>query len=418
MRSRRPDLAFLGIMILALLLTAGLTWINYNFSLNDPEGIDFVPQWMGARLAIIEGQNPYGEETLKEIQNFIYKGRAAYSWENQYRFVYPYYAIAAFSPMAFTSDYILARAIWMTILAISMVSLTFASLALTRWRPSRVVLAGYVLFALAGYHAFRPVYNGNPAIITALCLTFAFLSIQRGRDILAGILLSFSTIKPQVVLLVLPFVLLWAVSHRRLRLVFSMTVAMLVLVVSSSILQPGWLTENVIQMIEYAKYTGPMTFGSILDERWTEVGSTLGWVLTAILLILMMVEWWGTLGKDVRHFLWTAGLTLAITNMIGIPTSTSNYVVLIPVLTFVFSIWEQRWGVFGRNLVLICMLGLLGGLWWLYMATAGGRSGLDQSLIMFFPLPLFVFFTLYWIRHWAIGSVRLQIEELEALKNL
>ena len=131
-----------------------------------------------------------------------------------------------------------------------------------------------------------------------------------------------------------------------------------------------------------------------------------------------MVEWWKALGKDERWFLWTAGLTLTITNLIGLPTSTSNYVVLIPVLTLVFSVWEQRRGIYGRNLVLICMLGLLGGLWWLYLQTAGVGPGFDQSPVMFLPLPLFLLFMLYWIRHWAFGSFRLQVEELESLKKL
>jgi hypothetical protein len=401
-----------------LVLAGGLIWVNYQFALNDAGGRDFAPLWLGMRLHILEEQNPYGEETLADIQSFLYGGRMAYSWENRGWFLYPYYAMLVFSPTAMISDFAMARAVWMTLLAAALIGITFVSLELTRWSPSRVVLAGYLVFVLGGYYAVRPVYNGNPSIMSALCIVLTFLFIQRERDVAAGILLGLSTFKPQMVILLWWFVLLWAVSHRRLGLILSMTITPILLAVGSSFLQPGWLALSLAEMIEYVKNNGPMTFGGILNERWPGSGGVVGGALTVALAILLIVEWWRALGKDLRWFFWTAGLTLAITNMIGIPTGTSNHIALIPVLVFVFSIWEQRWGGFGRNLILICMLGVLGGLWWLYLETTGIGPGLSQSPIMFFPLPVFVFIMLYWIRYWALGALRLQTDKFEALKNL
>ena len=221
-----------------------------------------------------------------------------------------------------------------------------------------------------------------------------------------------------MVILLWVFVLLWAVSRRRQRLVFSMTITPIVLLIVSSRFQPGWFNQYIAQISEYAKVEGVMSLGGILNQVQPGLGGTLRWVIAVVFAIVLIVEWGKALGKDERWFLWTAGLTLTITNLIGIPTSTSNYVVLIPVLTLVFSVWEQRRGVFGRSLVLVCMLGLLGGLWLLYLRTAGDGPGFHQSRMMFFPLPLFLLFMLYWIRHWAFGKFRLQVEELESLKKL
>ncbi len=418
MRTRRSDLVFLGWLILILLMASGLTWVNHQFTLDDNGGVDFVPLWLGMRLHVLEGQNPYGEETLNEIQSFLYRRQMAYSWENQGRFLYPYFAMLVFSPTALFSEFAMARAVWMTMLVAALIGITFISLELTRWKPSRVVLVGYVVFVLGSYCAVRALYNGNPSIMCVLCIVLSFLFIQRERDVAAGIFLGLATFKPQMVILLWWFVLIWAVSRRRWNLVLSMTIAPILLAVVSSVLQPGWLVFNLAEMIEYVKNADPMTFGGIFNEQWSGIGSVVGGVLTVVLTILLIAEWWRALGKDIRWFLWTAGLTLTITNMIGIPTGTSNHVALIPILALVFSIWEQRWGVFGRNLVLICMLGVLGGVWWLYLNTTLNGLGMRQSPIMFFPLPLFVFVMLYWIKYWALGSPRMQADRFEALKNL
>jgi hypothetical protein len=417
-RTQRPDLVFLGFFILVLLLAGGLTWINYQIVLNDATGNDFAPLWLGTRLAIFEGQSPYSAETKGKVLSLIYEGRRAFSWENKGWFLYPYFSLLIFSPTAFISDFAVARAVWMTLLVISLLGITFVSLELTRWRPPRVILGGYVVFILGGYYAVRPIYSGNPSILTALFIAMTFLFIQRERDVPAGIMLGLSTFKPQMVILLWWFVLLWAVSRRRLGVVLGMTITPIFLVVGSSILERSWLVQNLTEIIDYEKISGPMTFGALIFEKWPESGEVIGWALTVGFSILLLSEWWRALGKDLRWFLWTAGLTLTITNMIGIPTGTSNHIALIPVLTLVFSIWEQRWGLFGRNLVLVCMLGVLGGLWWLYFETTWFGPGLNQSPIMIIPLPVFVFLMLYWIKYWALGSTQLPVEKLEALKNL
>lgn len=418
MKTRRSDLVFLGWVILVLLLLSGVTWVIHQFTLDDDGGVDFVPLWLGMRLHVLEGQNPYGEETLKEIQSFLYGRRMAYPWENQGRFLYPYFAMLVISPTALFSEFAMARAVWMTMLVAALIGITFVSLELTLWKPSRAVLVGYVIFVFGGYYALRPLYNGNPSIMSALCIVLAFLFIQRERDVAAGAFLGISTFKPQMVILLWWFVLIWAVSHRRFRLVLGMTITPFLLTVVSSILQPGWLVLNLAEMIEFVKNTDPMTFGGIFNEQWPGIGGTVGGALTVLLAILLITEWWRAFGKDIRWFLWTAGLTLVITNMIGIPTGTSNHIALIPILALVFSIWEQRWGVFGRNLVIICMIVVFVGVWWLYLNTTLNGSSMRQSPIMFFPLPVFVFIMLYWIRYWALGSPRMQTDRFEALKTL
>jgi hypothetical protein len=399
-------------------MAGGLTWVNYQIVLNDQVVGGYAPLWMGTRLAILDGQNPYSAETSEASQSLMYGGRLALSGEDSGWFLYPLFSILFFTPTALIPDYAIARAVWMTLLGGSLVAIAFASLELTRWRPSRVVLGGYLLYFLAGYYAVRSVYLGNPSILVTLFIILAFLWIQRKQDVSAGILLGLSTFKPQMVFLLWFFVLLWGVSRRRLALVVSLIFTPIVLAIIASRIQPGWLTDNLTLMTKYAIQFAPLTFGGLFKLWWDGTGEIVGWLLTLVLTIILIVEWWRALGKDLRWFLWTAGLTLVITNMIGIPTATSNYVVLLPVLTLVISILDQRSVGFGRYFVILVLLVVLGGVWWLYFETTRSGPGLQQDPIMFIPLPVLVFIMLYWIKYWALNSVRLPVEKLETLKNL
>jgi len=417
-RTKRPDLFFLGIIILGLFLAGGLAWLNYQIVLNDSDVSGFAPLWMGTRLAILEGQSPYSEESLAAIQRLIYGGRLAFSWENPGWFLYPFFGILVFAPTALIPDYDIARAVWMTLLGGSLIAIAFAGLELTRWRPSRAVLFGYLLFVLGSYYAVRPVYLGNPSILVTLFIVLSFILIQRERDVAAGVLLGLSTFKPQMVFLLWFFVLLWGVSRRRTSLVISLMVTPLFLALVASRIQPGWLIDNLTHMTEYAIQAGPMSFAGLFKMWWGNTGEAFGWVFALAMSILLIIEWWRALGKDSRWFLWAAGMTLVVTNVIGIPTATSNHIVLIPIMTLVFSILDQRSVGFGRYFVILVMLVVLGGIWWLYFETAGVGSGLPQDPILLIPLPALVFFMLYWIKYWALSSVRLPIEKLDALRNM
>jgi hypothetical protein len=392
--------------------------VNYQIVLKNPGASVYAPLWIGTRLSILEGQSPYSEETLAASQSLMRREGLDVGETDPGWFLYPFFSILLFTPTALIPDFNLASAVWMTLLAGSLVAIAFTSLELTRWRPSRIVLGAYLLFFIGGYYAIRPVYLGNPSVLAALFIVLAFLLIQRERDIAAGILLGLATLKPQVVILLWCFVLLWGVSRRRLALVSSLILTPLGLAVISSRIQPGWLKANLTLMAKYIMQSGPYNFGGIFEIWWGDNGDSIAWIFTLGLSILLITEWWRALGKDLRWFLWTSGLTLVITNMIGFPTATSNHIVLIPILTLVISILDQRSVGFGRYFIIFVMLAVFGGMWGLYVKTAEGGPGLQQDPIMLVPLPVLLFFMLYWIKYWALNSLRLPVEKLEALKNL
>lgn len=398
---RRPEFLFVALSLAAIAVAALLYWANYNYSLKNPGGSDFLPRYVGVRKFLMEGTSPYSEETTEEIQRLFY-GRLARPGEDQVLFVYPFYSILIFAPFALIPDFNTARAVWMTVLEFGIILTAAAGLALSRWRISPIMLGLLLLFASLWYYGIRALMNANLSILVALIVALAFLAIRWEHDALAGFLLALSTIKPQMTLLLILFVLLWSFSNRRMILFWSTSGSIVLLTAITSLLIPNWLWQNLVQLVAYPEYTLPTSPGEIFMVWMPGVGSRLGWGLTIIVTTTLIWEWARAWGKESRWFLWTAYLTLVFTQLIGMPTATENYILLFPAVVLVFTAWDEQWGALGRTLIALSMLGLFFGVWWLFLATLEVGDQPIQSPIMFFPLPVFLVIGLYWIRWWVL----------------
>lgn len=387
-----------GLLVFVLALTlVALTWANYRYTLQSPGGSDFLPYWLGTRLFFTTGQSPYSQEVSETAQGMIYGGPAL-AGEDQFRFVYPFHTIFVVGPFALVGDFSIARALWMTALEVGILALGLIGLSLSRWRPSVVVFVPLFMFIALWYHSLRPVINGNAAVVVALLIAGGLLAIRAERDMVAGFSLALATFKPHMVVLLIPFILLWSVSRKRWGLFWGFIGSLGLIFVVNSLLMPNWIAQNLEHILSYPGYTLPGTPGAIFGEWLPGIGSYLGWALTTLLAGLLLWEWRGAMGKGFDRFLWAAFLTLTITNLIGVRTSAANYIALLPSLVYVFAIWDQRWGRSGRWLALLCMLILFIGLWWLFLATLQMSYQPMQHPVMFFPLPLFLLAGLYSIR--------------------
>jgi hypothetical protein len=390
-----------AVVLIVVTVFATLTWANYRFAVQNPGGNDFVPRWVGLRLFMTQGISPYGDEASHTIQQIIF-GRPAQSGEDHSLFVYPLYTIFLMWPYALTGSLPLARALWMTTLQLLALWIAAGSLHLIRWRPAPALLGALFVFAALWYHTVRPIINGNPGILVAALILAAFLAIRAERDIWAGLFLALATIKPHVVLLLLPLTLLWAYSRGRRLLVVAPPVWLLLLVAATTLLLPDWTWQNLAQIRAYPAYTLPGSPGAIFESWWPQIGSTLGWLLTAVMIVLLIREWRAVWGQSLAGFLWVASLTLVATTLIGIRTATENFIVFLPALVLTWSVWDEKWGGYGRGLILATMALLFAGLWLLFLVSL--EEGATQHLVMFLPLPLFTLIALYSVRREALPN--------------
>ena len=394
----------LGRLVLVTGVLAGLGIANYRFAVQAPGGNDFLARWVAANQWLVHGRDPYAPQVSLEAQTLIY-GRPAdrQAGEDVAHFAYPLFAMLFFGPFGLI-PYPLARAIWMTLLEVGLPILAILSIQLCGWKPSAWIQRILILFSVLWYHGFRAVIVGQFAILEALVMIGALLAVQRRQDAVAGVLLGLSLAKPQMAVLLIPFVLLWAVSTRRfLILIWGLGTIGLLLAASLALI-PSWPIEWARQIIDYTTYTsriGPPV--SILAGLIPSISRPITAFLTGLGLIYLAFIWQRALGKGDRWFQWTAAMTIAVTNLIALRTATTNYVVMLPALVLVFTVWNERWGKRANPIILFALFGLFAGLWSLFLVTVEGNL---EHPALYLPLPLLSLTGLWWSRWWVLRELR------------
>ena len=406
-----PARNFLITLVLLAGALAGITWVNYRFSLQNPGGNDFLARWVGANKWLLEGLSPYDERVSLETQELIYGHPADTEiGEDKNHFIYPMYSMIFFGPFGLL-DYTIARAIWMTILEVAAVALVWISLRFAQWKTSFGMTALLVLFSLIWYHGARTIVLGQFAVINAILIILGLYLIRREQDFGAGVLLALSTIKPQMVYLLVPFVFIWAYSVRRFRILSGFLSTFAILMVVTLALVPNWPLAMLAQMLDYPTYTTTVSPLAVIAGRSPGIQPLFGQVLHGIAYVYLIAQWIYAWGKDERRFEWAALMTLVITHLVAYRTATTNYLVLIPALFLIFRVTEQRWKGVGRVFTLAVLLALGVGLWWLFLVSVQGNI---EGPIMYLPVPFLCLLGLWWVRWWAVRPPRLLLEEFSS----
>ena len=394
-------------MVFAVILAfLALTWANFRFAEENPGGNDFLVHWVGSRSFIFKGQSPYSDETAKEIHMMVY-GRPAQEGEHELRVVYPLYSGILFAPFSLVGNYPLARALWMSLLEISILLIGALSIQVSRWQPKLWLMPIFLLFALFWYHGLRALINGNAVVVVTLLILWAFYAIREKSDVVAGFALAFATIKPHLMILLIAFIIFWAFSHRRWTLIGWIFGWLFFFILLGVFFIPDWLFQNAWEILRFSEYNPALSIGSAFVEWWPGIGLQLKWGLLIFLIILTLTEWWAARGKNYNRFLWTACLTLTISQWIGIATDPGNFILLFIPLVLIFTILKERWGNLGDWITLGIMILLFVGLWVLFLKTLEYGYQPQQSSIMFVPMPVFVLVGLYWARWWIIRPNRI-----------
>jgi hypothetical protein len=399
-QNRNNNIKYAVVMILIIIIIGVLTLVNFQFSKQNPGGNDFLARWNGAHEWLIHGNNPYTNQVSEIAQKMIY-GRLAnpLKGEDVAHFVYPIYSMLFFAPFALM-DYTLARAVWMTVLEVAMVALTFISLRLSGWKIKPISLAGILIFSILWYCSVRTIILGQFSGINALLILISLLCIKTEHDQVAGVLLALSTSKPQMSYLLIIFIIFWAIRSSRHRIWISFFLAMIIMTVVGWLLLPGWPIGWIQQLMNYPGYTDRIgSIVSIIAGVTPGIKDQISMGLMIVFYLYMVFEWLRTRGNDIPTFLWTAYVTLVLTNFVAYRTATPHYVALLAPIFLVSKVIGERWGTFGKWVTGATYVLFFAGLWLLFIITIKGN---DEQAIMYIPIPIITLVGLWWTRWWAI----------------
>lgn len=214
---------------------------------------DFVPVWVGARVAL-QGGNPYSEATTEQIQKAYY-GRLLRPTDdaNKMAFAYPAQTLILFAGFA-RLPWWLVRATLLALLPLLMLASICLWLLVTGIHLPLRKMALAILLTLGSLPVAWGVHQLQPTVIVALLAALSCFLVQRQYPAAAGFVLALATMKPQLVAPLIAWLGLWTLLRRQWSFLLTFGATTAVLLTAATWLVPGWVGDWRAAMADYVVY--------------------------------------------------------------------------------------------------------------------------------------------------------------------
>jgi hypothetical protein len=324
--------------------------IHYSAEHGIPRGnfSDLYPRWYGSRELLLHGRDPYSAEITHEIQQRFYgrpldpdgPGNRNY----QQGFYYPVYVAFGLAPtIHLPFEKVRQGFFWlMFVLTVATVPLWTRIL---RWPVSLPIQVSLILFTLGSLPAMQGLKLDQITLLVMPLLAIALFLLAKNRQISAGILLAMTTIKPQLVFLLLLWLAIWTLAdcRRRYRLMASFLLSMVILSAASEWYLPHWIPLFLRALYEYRHYTGEI---SVLD---TLIGVPWSRLIEVAAFALTLWAGWRARRERVDSDAFASTLSLVLSStVLLVPTyGPYNQVLLLPAVVVLL---KGRGGLWRGNL--------------------------------------------------------------------
>jgi hypothetical protein len=171
--------------------------------------------------------------------------------------------------------------------------LTFASVLLyldfLHWRPSLSATAALGIFVLSSPQVVQGLRLEQLGLVVGFLVALGAWCVQKNHLVIAGAVLAFATIKPQMSLFPICFFLLWVFGEwrRRWHLLAAFLLTLSILIGVSELLVPGWIGYFLTAAAAYSRYSPSYkSFPRIV------FGDTGGEILSAVILFILLLAGW------------------------------------------------------------------------------------------------------------------------------
>ena len=409
-RYRRIYLSQYLVVALALILVVGLGFLGRWVMQQVPYEDQFVIPWAAGRAWLLDGVNPYDPQVIDlasaTLANSAFQGQLPLVAE----FTAPVLNLVFSLPLSLL-PYEIARTVWVVLLIGCLGGMGFLMLKLSNWKtslPEKVVVVVLLTTWLPGLHL---VLMGSSIPIVLALLLFGVYALLKGKDTLAGFLLALTFGSVQITFLILLLLIFWAVFHQRWSVLIAYFSGLGFLWVVSLILLPawpsGWLSAilNNYFNLDWV-HTPLMPLSGILPgiSHYLSIGLHVGFA------IYLLVVWGLSLGRREQAVEWRL---FAILNLAFLfqPENPGNQLYLtLPALFLAFKLWSERWGIVGRALSWLILLGL-SILPWFVTERALTFTSVTPFADLVVVLPLLAMVALISVRWWALNLPRLAFDK-------
>jgi Glycosyltransferase family 87 len=293
---------------------------------------DLYPRWLGARELLLHHRDPYSPEVTREIQVGYY-GRALDPRnpgdpKDQQAFAYPVYVVFLVAPtIGFPFSEVQEVFRWfLVVLTASTVPMWLRAF---RWRPPLLGTVSLMVLTLGFFPVVQGLKLQQLTLLVSGLIAGCIVLLAGGHLLLAGILLGLATIKPQLVLPLVVWMMLWAGSEwrRRQNFFWGFGSTMGLLLAGAYLVLPSWMGSFWAALRAYREYTGRPE--SLLATVSTPV---LGAIFTvAVLIGLAAAAWRARRSRaDTPAFAIVSSLVLVVTVVVIPMTALYNQALLLP----------------------------------------------------------------------------------------
>ncbi len=399
----KNSLSLLPIALLGLILFAGLVYANWSLANRYGKGEEFLPAWNGARAFLFEQLDPYSDTIKERTQSMVY-GRAAQEGESPLALGIPFPLLILYLPFALIPDALWARAAFMAVSELALLALILLSLRLLDWRPHGWFIVFFCVTWLASFFSVSAILSGSPAILVVLGILGAVQAIRAENDEVAGILLALVSFHWPAMILLWLFVIIGVYRARRGRVFVGFGMLWIILGGATLIAfmsTPGWFLSFVRALISNYQAHAGLGLVPILAQSPPSAFDKYLPIISLALLILLAVEWVGAWrGANPPRWMWVAGLSLAVTPLIGLRTTLSNLAPLAFSILCILPFARERWRGLGY-LILSAYTLLLCALPY-YVQSRFAHADPRAAELTYLLFIAFVIAGLYWVRWYAV----------------
>jgi hypothetical protein len=341
----------IALLILTVLLGTGATAHYYGvlvplrrhfFQLSNAEPgnwSDLYPRWLGTRELLLHGRTPYSLEITREIQRGFY-GRALDPKNptdpaDREAFAYPAYIAFLLAPfVGFPFESVrTAAALVLPLLAAASVLLWLHGMRI-RLRPYAVAIA--VIASLSSYSVLDAIHLQQLTLLVAALLAATFALLASGRLRLAGLCLALATIKPQLVALIVLWLIIWTLGDWRSRssFILAFAAAMIALVAGAELILPGWFGQWRQAAHVYLGYVSPSLIETFFGRGPGQAASAAG-ILAAGAVFWRLRQ--KAPGSERFNFAFVAGLVLTCLLCPNGINAVYTQVLLVPAYLWLFT---------------------------------------------------------------------------------
>lgn len=348
----------LAVLALSLALIGAASMVYYHLFLFMPRvqnvsqtknlaggysfGIDFYPVWLTTRECVLQRCDPYSPVMTREIQKGIF-GRALDTQIStdpvaDYRtFAYPAFTDLLFWPASQFAFPAVRIALALLLGMLTIASIVFWLRALS-WEISTPWLAVIFLLVLCSYQVLEGLYADQLGLLVGFLLAASILTLQRGRLLLAGLLMALTTIKPQMTALAILYLFVWCLSEWRARKLFVLGLfsTAAVLVGAAMMFWPHWIASWMHVVLGYHRYARPPLVSEVLAAPLGgAMVKPVSLLLTALLLVSAIWLIWRNRAANANSlaFWLTLSYLLAVTTVTLLPgQAIHDHVILLPAI--------------------------------------------------------------------------------------